>query len=108
MDDDKIKPIDYSIRHHDKLLLILSAGSIDNDGVAKEVENALKEEDRRGETVLWPVLLDEAVIQTDRAWAADIRRTRRIGDFSRWQDDEAYRQSLARLLQDLAMNEDID
>ena len=85
MGDDKIKSaIDHSIRLRDKLLLILSAGSIDNDGVAKEVENALKEEDRRGETVLWPVLLDEAVIQTDRAWAADIRRTRHIGDFTRW------------------------
>jgi uncharacterized protein YjbI with pentapeptide repeats len=101
MDDDKIKPIDYSIRRHDKLLLILSAGSIDNDGIAKEVKNALKEEDRRGESVLWPVLLDDAVIQTDQAWAADIRRTQRMGDFSQWTDREAYQRSFDRLLEDL-------
>jgi uncharacterized protein YjbI with pentapeptide repeats len=105
MDDDKIKPIDYSIRHQDKLLLILSASSIDNNEVAKEVENALKEEDRRGETVLWPVLLDETVMQTDQAWAVDIGRTRHIGDFSQWPDRKAYQKSFNRLLADLMMED---
>jgi hypothetical protein len=40
-------------------------------------------------------------METDQAWAADIRRTRHIGDFSRWQDEAAYQKGLGRLLRDL-------
>ena len=105
--DDKIRStIDHLIRLHDKLLLILSERSINSSWVEKEVETAFKEEDRRGETVLFPVQLDETVMETDQAWAANIRRTRHIGDFSQWQDHEAYQQSFARLLRDLAVKEE--
>jgi uncharacterized protein YjbI with pentapeptide repeats len=98
--------IDYSIRLHDKLLLILSECSINSSWVEKEVETIFREEDRRGETVLFPVRLDETVMKTDQAWAANLRRTRYIGDFSQWQDHEAYQQSLARLLRDLTVTEE--
>jgi hypothetical protein len=30
-----------------------------------------------------------------------LRRTRRIGDFTRWKEDDAYSQALERLLRDL-------
>jgi hypothetical protein len=30
------------------------------------------------------------VVQTGQAWTADIRRTRHIGDFSRWKDHKAF------------------
>lgn len=33
--------------------------------------------------------------------AAEIRRTRQIGDFSRWKDHDAYQQAFERLLRDL-------
>jgi uncharacterized protein YjbI with pentapeptide repeats len=102
--DDKIRStIDHLIRLHDKLLLILSECSINSSWVEKEVETAFKEEDRRGETVLFPVQLDGTVMETDQAWAANIRRTRHIGDFTQWQDHETYQQSFARLLRDLAV-----
>ena len=105
--NDKIRStIDHSIRLQDKLLLILSECSINSSWVEKEVETAFKEEDRRGETVLFPVQLDETAMKTDQVWAAKLRRTRHIGDFSRWQDHEAYQQSLARLLRDLAAKEE--
>jgi hypothetical protein len=35
-----------------------------------------------------------------------MRQTRPAGDFSQWQDHEAYQQSLARLLRDLAVREE--
>lgn len=99
---DKIRPaIDQSIRIHDKLLLILSENSLNSFWVESEVEKAFEEERRRGQTVLFPVRLDEAVMETDKAWAAEIRRTRHIGDFSRWKDHDAYRVAFEHLLRDL-------
>lgn len=99
---DKIRPrIDESIRIHDKLLLILSKQSINSTWVEKEVETAFEEERKRNQTVLFPVWLDEAVMETDQAWAADIRRTRHIGDFSQWKNHDVYQQAFERLLRDL-------
>lgn len=100
---DKIRDrIDESIRIHDKLLLILSENSIDSQWVEKEVETAFEKERRKpGDTVLFPIRLDAAVMETDQAWAADIRRTRHIGDFSKWKDHDAYKAAFDRLMRDL-------
>jgi uncharacterized protein YjbI with pentapeptide repeats len=93
--------IDQSIRIHDKLLLILSKNSLRSVWVESEVERAFAEERRRKQTVLFPVRLDEAVMETEEAWATEIRDTRHIGDFSRWKDHDAYQQAFERLLRDL-------
>jgi hypothetical protein len=99
---DKIRStIDQSIQSNDKLLLILSAHSIDSDWVEKEVEIAFEKERKHKQSVLFPIRLDAAVMDTDQAWAADIRRTRYIGDFTRWRDGDAYQRSFQRLLRDL-------
>lgn len=99
---DKIRPtIDQSIRLHDKLLIILSENSLNSFWVESEVEKAFEEERQRNQTVLFPVRLDETVMETDKAWAAEIRRTRHIGDFTRWKDPDAYQQAFERLLRDL-------
>ena len=97
--------IDEAIRLYDKLMLILSEHSIDSDWVEKEVETAFEEERRRKRTVLFPIRLDETVMETDQAWAADIRRTRHIGDFRRWKDHDAYQEAFARLVRDLEREE---
>jgi len=93
--------IDASIRKHDKLLLVLSQQSVTNDWVEQEVETALARERDEKRRILFPIRLDDTVLKTDSAWAADIRRTRHIGDFSNWKDHDAYQQAFARLLQDL-------
>ena len=98
--------IDEAIRLHDKLLLILSEDSVNSPWVDNEVESALEKERKakeRGEerTVLFPIRLDSAVEETDAAWAASIRRTRHIGDFSAWKDHDAYQVAFERLLRDL-------
>jgi uncharacterized protein YjbI with pentapeptide repeats len=92
--------IDEAIRYHDKLLLVLSEHSVNSKWVEKEVETAFDKE-TPDHTVLFPIRLDEAVMQTDRAWAADIRRTRHIGDFANWKDHDAYQKAFERLLRDL-------
>jgi hypothetical protein len=40
-------------------------------------------------------------MDTPKAWAADIRRQRHIGDFSVWKDADSYQRAFDRLLRDL-------
>jgi hypothetical protein len=93
--------IDAAIRVRDKLLLILSETSVASAWVLKEVRTALAEEERHTRTVLFPVRIDAAVMETTEQWAHDIRRTRHIGDFTRWKEHDAYRKALERLLRNL-------
>ena len=80
---DKIRDrIDESIRFYDKLLVILSENSINSEWVEDECETAYEEERKRGRTVLFPVQIDYAVEDTHRAWAAKLRNSRHIGDFT--------------------------
>jgi len=48
-----------------------------------------------------PIRLDDAVRETDQAWASNLRRTRHIGDFHAWKDHDSYQKSFERLLRDL-------
>src|SRR5262249_40396555 len=73
--------IEDSIRIHDKLLLVLSQNAIASEWVETEVEAAFERERREKRTVVFPVRVDDAVMETQAAWASDIRRTRHIGDF---------------------------
>jgi uncharacterized protein YjbI with pentapeptide repeats len=99
---DRLRPsFDEAIRISDKLLLLLSESSAKSFWVTKEVDEALEKERREKRTVLFPIRLDDAVMETNEAWAADIRRTRHIGDFRDWKNHDAYKKALDRLLRDL-------
>jgi TIR domain/Pentapeptide repeats (8 copies) len=99
---DKIKHrIDESIRLYDKLLLILSEHSIASNWVAYEVERALKKEPQGIPNVLYPVLVDQAILNCTTDWASDIKETRHIGDFEHWTDPQQYEVSFKRLLRAL-------
>ncbi len=93
--------IDRAIRIYDKLLIVLSENSISSQWVEKEVETAFEKERQQNRTVLFPIRLDDAVMKTDQAWAADIRRTRHVGDFSRWKEHDHHQAAFERLLRDL-------
>jgi hypothetical protein len=93
--------IDESIRLYDKLLLVLSEHSVKSPWVEKEVETAFEKERQHIKEVLFPLRVDETVMHTSQAWAADIRRTRHIGDFTRWKQQDDYQQAFERLLRDL-------
>jgi len=47
------------------------------------------------------VRLDDTAMEQKTGWAADIKRTRHIGDFTRWKEHDAYQTALDRLLRDL-------
>ena len=93
--------IEESINIHDKLLLLFSEHSVQSPWVQDEVEAALERERRDQRDVLFPIRIDDAVMNTDAAWAASIRRTRHIGDFTRWKDHDEYQKAFERLLRDL-------
>jgi len=93
--------IDESIRVYDKLMLLLSENSIQSPWVEEEVEAALEKEHQQNKLVLFPIRLDDAVMQTQQAWAASLRRIRHVGDFRNWKDHDAYQRAFDRLLRDL-------
>ncbi|MBU0961505.1 MAG: toll/interleukin-1 receptor domain-containing protein [Proteobacteria bacterium] len=98
--------IDKAIKIHDKLLLILSEASIASQWVNDEVESAFEKENKRKskgneEPVLFPIRIDDSVMHTDQAWAAKIRRSRHMGDFTDWKDHDQYQKAFKRLLRDL-------
>ena len=62
--------IDASIHLHDRLLLILSAHSLKSRWVQKEVETAFEKEEKDNRLVLFPIRLDDTVMQMDVGWAA--------------------------------------
>jgi uncharacterized protein YjbI with pentapeptide repeats len=96
-----IDAIDEAIRLKDKVLLILSEDAIASDWVEGEVTTALDEERKRKQVVLFPVRIDDAVMQTSEAWARLLRGQRNIGDFSRWKEHDCYQRSFERLMRDL-------
>jgi uncharacterized protein YjbI with pentapeptide repeats len=93
--------IDEAIRLRDKLLLILSKNSIDSDWVEDEVTKAFAEERDRKQPVLFPLRIDDTVMEAREPWARKLRDQRNIGDFRRWKDHDAYKASLDRVLRDL-------
>jgi hypothetical protein len=96
-----IDAIHQAIRRWDKVLLILSEDAIASDWVEGEVTMALDEERTRQQVVLFPVRIDDAVMQTSEGWAHLLRGQRNIGDFTRWKEHDSYQKSFERLMRDL-------
>jgi hypothetical protein len=82
--------IDQEIRIFDKLLIIFSEHSIGSDWVETEVQAALEKERQAKHTVLFPIRLDDAMMDTSKAWAAKVRRERHITDFRGWKNHDTY------------------
>jgi hypothetical protein len=95
--------IDEAIKLRDKLLLILSKNSIESEWVEDEVLKASAEERDRKELVLFPIRIDDAVMETTEPWARKLRDQRSVGDFRQWKDHDAYKQSFERVLRDLTV-----
>ena len=93
--------IEESIKLFDKVMIVLSEASVKSRWVEREVNAAREREDREGRTVLFPIRIDDAVMNASQPWAADIRRSRHIGDFCEWEANTSYQKALQRLLRDL-------
>ena len=97
--------IDEAIRRYDKFILILSSQAVQSVWVEREVGTAREKEDCEHRSVLFPIRLDDGVMSTTKAWAADVRRHWHIGDFTQWKDHDAYQRAFERLLRDLKAGE---
>jgi uncharacterized protein YjbI with pentapeptide repeats len=93
--------IEESIRLYDKVMIILSEASVRSHWVEREANAAREREERENRTVLFPIRIDDAVMDAKQPWAADLRRVRHIGNFHRWKEHDEYQKALARLLRDL-------
>jgi hypothetical protein len=93
--------IEESIQLFDKVIIVLSEASVQSRWVEREVNAAREREDRENRTVLFPIRIDDTVLNAPQPWAADIRRTRHIGDFRAWEAHSSYLRVLERLLHDL-------
>ncbi|MFO1433433.1 MAG: toll/interleukin-1 receptor domain-containing protein [Candidatus Competibacteraceae bacterium] len=93
-------------RSYDKLLLVLSAHSMNSEWIKAEISRALQREAREKQTILFPVRLVD--FETLRRWECgeavtgrDLAREIREyypPDFSNWRDYDAYQHSFNRLL----------
>lgn len=98
----KIRPtIHESIRVYEKLLLILSESALDSAWVEDEVEAALERERKTGQEILFPVRIDDSILESKAGWAASLRRQRHIGDFREWKNPSMYGKAFQRLTRDL-------
>ena len=98
----KIRPtIDQAIHRQEKILILISEHALNSTWIEDEVEAALEYERREQREMIFPVRLDESVMQTTQGWATKLRRQRHIGDFTHWTEPQAYEQAFERLLRDL-------
>ena len=103
-----MRSIDEAVRVYDKLVLVCSEHSPTSPAVLREVERALQREDhleRQGKEgeVLIPIRLDNYVLDVwDHHRQADVK-SKHIGDFRQWQNNEAYKEGLDRLARDLQL-----
>lgn len=99
--DKILDTIFQAIREYNKLLLVLSEKSVESDWVEDEVKMAFDEEHSRKNIIVFPIQIDDAVINSSKAWARKIRADRQIGDFRNWRDQNLYTKAFERLLKDL-------
>lgn len=95
-----VRGIDDAIRRQDAVLLVLSAAAVRSGWVEHEVVLTLTRERDEGRTLLFPIRLDNTVLEATAGWAVNLR-ARQIGDFRDWNQDDAYQQVFGRLLRDL-------
>ncbi len=95
-----LRGIEEAIHLRDKFLLILSQHAVNSHWIEREVDAASHQEIRRGRDVLFPIRLDNAVLESNAGWATRLQH-RHIGDFTGWQEEQRYQEAFTLLLRHL-------
>jgi TIR domain-containing protein len=90
--------IEDALRLNCKLLVILTENAIKSPWVQNEVELAFEKERDSGKTILFPIKIDNSIKNATAAWVRTLRRQRHIGDFTGWENPDAYKRALDRLV----------
>lgn len=107
-------PLDthQTLRVHDKALVVFSENSVSSDWVETAIERTLLREGfgpgnrATGDAaapLLIPIRIDDAILTSQRGWAARIRRTRPIADFTRWKEYDLFGRGVDRLVEALRL-----
>jgi len=84
--------------HYDKLVVICSEHSLQSPPVIREIERALQKEERERKSVLFPVRIDDYLLDAwDHPRKADVV-SKVVGDFRGRDNLEAYSKAFARFL----------
>jgi hypothetical protein len=100
--------ISRAIEAHDKMLIVLSKASVASTWVNQEIKSGLRLERARKQTVLFPIRLDDAALDTQGSEEVNLLRKRLIIDFSGWQDRDLYQRAFSRLVRDLAISASVE
>ena len=103
--------IDQAIRHHDKLLIVLSEKSMNSSWVKHEIKKARQEEREHGKRKLFPISI--APFEKIKQWelidadegrdlAQEIREYY-IPDFSNWKNPDIFSEEFAKLRRDMQL-----
>ncbi len=100
--------IDRAIQVHDKVLLVLSRSSLESQWVKQEVRQALRLEQARQKTVLFPVSIDSAVFEQSKNKDIEALKQKLIVDFSKWGSRQEYKRAFKQLVQGLAISASLE
>jgi len=81
--------IDRSIERYDKVVVVCSRNSLQSGPVLREIERALKREDREGKNILFPIRIDDYLFECWEHPRKDDVVTKVVGDFRGWDQDAA-------------------
>jgi len=95
--------LEKALRSCDKVLLVLSKAALGSKWVQKETELFLDRERTLSKTILFPIGLDDAVIQSSAKWVRRLAVEKEIRDFRDWPDQEKYQREFARLVRRLTV-----
>ena len=93
--------IQRGILLHERMLVVLSTDSINSNWVEDEIETCFEKERKGGGRFVLPITVDDTIFETDRAWAASLRRKIKIGDFRNFGEAYKYEEALSRLASSL-------
>ncbi len=93
--------INKAIQVSDKVLLILSEASVNSEWVKREIDITLSKESHSNKTVLFPIRIDNAVMNATDEASITLVQSKHIGDFTKWSVLKYYRYAFTRLVMDL-------
>jgi uncharacterized protein YjbI with pentapeptide repeats len=93
--------IDREIKVRDRLILVCSQASLNNsDWVRWEIDRAMEMEKQRNKRVIFPLMIDDALLEWNHPRASRIREVL-AGDFRRATRGRAFETALTRLIKGL-------
>ena len=104
--DRRHKIINSAVNIHDKVIMILSENSVERDWSENEIETVLQKEYIQGNSVFFPVSIDDAIKFTEKSWAIKMRKSYRVHDFSMWRDRNVFQDAFSYLLSALTAEEE--